>query len=208
MRHYGMEASLVLKAATLYYNWVRYAQDSTKDDLVKLSLKLAMERPITDPNETNIDTDNGGLIMTLKQEVDDMEEQERFPITRPESKSAVNTLWNNVKQFHFNLVRPPATEVETQEQKRAKTNGLVSNFQKVINEWNNYRRSYLNDDFMNELQLAKGEVDATQQPEFDERIRFWNEFIQLTDAVIEQIDAMLKDQLTGNPETPLEPTPV
>lgn len=207
MRHYGMEASLILKTCTLYYNWVRYAQDAGPyDQLKKLSQKLAMERPITNPNETNIDTDNGGLIATLKQEVDQMEEQERFPITRPESKSDVNTMTNLVRQFDFHF-KNPATE-ETQEEKQAKTNRMIADFQKVVNQWNNYRRSYLNDAFLSEMQLAKSEVDPTQQREFDDRIRFWTEFIQVTDSVIEQIDALLQDQLTGNPETPLEPTPV
>lgn len=196
----------MLRACTLYYNWVRYAQNSDPyDQLKKLSQKLAMERPIANPNETNIDTDNGGLIATLKQEVDNMDEQERFPITRPESKSAVNTLINLVKKFDLHLKTQPKDE--TKESRLARINTMIGDFQKVINEWNNYRRSYLSNDFLNEMQLAKSEASPEQQQGFDNRIRLWTKFVQLTDSVIEQINTLLKQQLS-NPSSSSETTPV
>jgi len=156
------------------------------------SNKLADPNPVANPDE-NIDT---ALIATLQQEVDNMEEQERFPITRPESKAAVRTLYNYVKQFHFDLT------------KKADINLLISEFQKVRNAWDDYRRSYLSEQFLNELELAKSEALPENQPEFDKRLLFWRAFIKEIEDTITNIEKLLRDQLVGNEETPLEPTPV
>lgn len=183
----------VLTAATIF---CKYAQDPNADtaygQLLGLSNKLADPNPVQNPDQ-NIDT---ALISTLEQEVNNMEEQEKFPITRPESKSAVRTLYNTVKQFHSNLT------------KKAELNTLVSDFQKVRNEWDNYRRSYLSEQFVNDLELSKSEAAPENVQDFTLRIEFWRAFIHEADDTILNIEQMLKDQLSGNAETPLEPTPV
>jgi hypothetical protein len=192
MPHYGMD---VLKAATIFCAHIKYAQDegdTTYTRLMGFSNKLSDPHPVVNPSE-NIDT---ALIATLEQEVNDMEEQERFPITRPESKAAVRNLYNDVKQFHFDLV------------KKADINLLISEFQKVRNGWDAYRRSYLSEQFLNELELAKGEALPENKAEFDKRLMFWRAFIKETEDTISNIEKLLKDQLAGNQETPLEPTPV
>lgn len=200
MSHYGMD---VLRAAKLFW---KYAQETgVKSQLIGLSNKLANPIPVASPDQS-IDT---SLISTLQQEVNQMDEQERFPISRSESKSAVRNLYNAVKLFHSNLVKPStATTVPTKEQNITKTNNLISDFQRVRNEWDNYRRSYLSEYFLNELQLAKSETDVSQQQEFENRFQFWKAFIKATEETITAIEKLLKDQLTGNPETPLEATPV
>jgi hypothetical protein len=192
----------ILRAATIFYI---FAQDTgPMDQLIGLSNKLANPTPVPNPDKT-IDS---SLISTLQQEVDQMETQDRFPITRAESKSAVRNLYNAVKQFHSNLVRDTGGVVLTTDENRTRMNGLNNDFQNVINQWDQYKRSYLSNDFLNELQLAKSEANPEQQQEFEKRYQFWKELIDQVDGTIGQIDKLLKDQLTGNPETPLEPTPV
>lgn len=198
-----MDIRKVLRVATAFCKCAQDANAGPMDQLVGLSNKLSDPNAVANPDKT-IDS---ALISTLQQEVDQMEEQERFPITRPESKSAVRNLYNSVKQFHTNLIKD-SSNVLTTEENRARMNGLISDFQNVINQWEQYKRSYLGNDFLNELQLAKSEATSELQQEFEDRYQFWKELIDQIDGTIELIDKILKDQLTGNPEEPLEPTPV
>lgn len=198
-----MDIRKVLRVATAFWKCAQDANAGAMDQLVGLSNKLTDPNAVQNPDKT-IDS---ALISTLQQEVDQMDEQERFPITRPESKSAVRNLYNAAKQFHNNLTKD-SSNVLTVEENRTRMNGLNADFQNVINQWEQYRRSYLGEDFLNELQLAKSEATPELQQEFEDRYQFWQALINQIDGTIEQIDKIIKDQLTGNPEDPLEPTPV
>lgn len=198
-----MDIRKVLRVATTFWKCAQDANAGSMDQLVGLSNKLTDPNAVANPDKT-IDS---ALLSTLQQEVDQMEEQERFPITRPESESAVRNLYNAAKQFHTNLTND-SSNVLGVEENRTRMNGLNADFQNVINQWEQYRRSYLSEDFLNELQLAKSEATPEVQQEFEDRHQFWQALISQIDGTIEQIDKILKDQLTGNPEEPLEPTPV
>ena len=195
-----MDILKLLEKATIFR---KYAQDpDPKAQLIGLSNKLS--NPVPAPADQTIDT---ALISTLQREVDQTDYQERFPITRPESKSAVRVLYNAVKQFHVNLTKP-VTGTPTPQENQTKTGNLIADFQRVINEWSNYKRSYLNESFLNELEAAKSTADPSQTQAFNNRLLFWRRIIKQTDETISSIDKILKDQLTGNPDVPLEATPV
>jgi hypothetical protein len=187
----------VLIAAKAFYRYAQEASATTAvsanyDQLLGLSNKLSATNPPTLLDQ-NI---RSALIATLQQEVDKMELQEQYPITRPESKSAVRNLFNVVKEFHYNLVKKTANSL------------LISNMQKVRNEWSNYRRSYLSDQFISQLELDKGKAPPERQTDFDKRILFWKALIQQIEETITDLEKLLKDQQTGNPNVPVQPTPV
>lgn len=198
-----MDMIKLLKIATIFRKYAQLAQGpDPKAQLIGLSNKLS--NPVPAPADQTIDT---ALISTLQREVDQTDYQERFPITRPESKSAVRVLYNAVKQFHVNLTKP-VTGTPTVQENKTKTGNLIADFQRVINEWSNYKRSYLNESFLTELESAKSTADPSQTQAFNNRLLLWRRIIKQIDETISNIDKILKDQLTGNPDVPLEATPV
>lgn len=185
----------VFSASRIFY---KNAQDSSAalerlEQLTAFSNKLNAPNGIQNPTAETIDT---SLLATLVQEVDNMEEQERFPITRPESKAAAKAMYDISKRFHMMLTN------------KEDVNALISQFQNVRNAWDNYRRSYLSEQFLNDLQLAKSEASSENQPEFDIRWNFWKELIDQMEGTISGIEKILKDWLTGSPDVALEPEPV
>jgi|SRR5690606_16741323 len=188
-----MDISKILKYASWYY---KLAQNSANlqawETILGLSNKLADPNGVANPTP-QIDQ---ALIATLVQEVDKMEEQERFPITRPESKSGVRNLQNDVRQYYFNLTNQKDMNVS------------IPDLQKVRNSWDNYKRSYLNENFFNELQLAKSEVPQEQQQKFEDRWLFWTKFTQQIEDTISNLEMMLKDRLVGSDDVAAQPEPV
>jgi len=217
MHHYDMD---VLTAATIFFKCAQdpgtgitdpAAAKNPKAKIIALSNMLANPNPIANPDATNIRT---AYISTLQQEVLKMTEQDTYPISRPESKSAVKVLYNQVKAFHTNLTKPiPQTLQQTSDQQRTQVNSLISDFQRVVNAWGNYSSRYLSDDFFGRLQLDKSSADQTTQQDFTNRILFWKELVKRINETVVNINKMLKDMLVGNPNnplatTPLQPTPV
>lgn len=204
MQYYDMAKLKVLQAATLYYHWVRYAQDITttglESDAVKelneLATKLFSQKPIANPTKDNLKVPNEGLIATLFQEVNAMELRDNYPISRPEAKAAVRTMVNDGRQFYTDLSN--SEDIDT----------LISEFQKIINEWTSFKTSYLSGDFLNQMELDGNSVGDDLKDDYQQRLMFWKEFIQITDATISQVYQMLQDQATGNSETELEAEPL
>jgi hypothetical protein len=197
----------VLQAATIYLSWVRYAQDTTTtttststDDAIKqlneLATKLFIQRPTQKPTKDNLRNPMEGLFATLYQEVDKMDYREEYPISRPESKSAVRTMVNDGRKFYIDLAN--SIDVST----------LLSEFQKVINEWTSFKTSYLNDSMFNQMEQDKSAASADTADDWETRRLFWKQILNIIDSVMTQVYNMLKDQSTGNSETPLESEPI
>lgn len=188
-----MDVSKVRKYASFYY---KKAQESASleawDTILGLSNKLADPNPVLVPTP-EIDQ---ALIATLVQEVNKMEEQERFPITRPESKSGARNLQNLIRPYYFNLVNLKDVNIS------------IPDLQKFRNEWDQYKRSYLNEQFFNELQLAKSEVPQEQQQEFEKRWLFWTKFTKQIEDTLSNLEVMLKDRQVGSGDVAAQPTPV
>lgn len=188
-----MDIFRIRKYAAFYY---KKAQESAS--LEAWNTILGLSNKLADPNPVQVPTPeiDQALIATLVQEVTKMEEQERFPITRPESKSGVRNLQNDVRQYYFNIVNQKDMNVS------------IPDLQKVRNEWNNYTRSYLNEQFFNELQLAKAEVPQDHQQEFENRWQFWTHFKKEIEDTISNLEVMLKDRQVGSKDVAAQPEPV
>lgn len=192
----------VLQAATIYLSWVRYAQDTTGTEstavkqLNELATKLFIQKPTQNPTKDNLRNPMEGLFATLYQEVDGMDYREEYPISRPESKSAVRTMVNDGRKFYVDL----ANSVDV--------NTLITEFQKVINEWTSFKTSYLNGDMFNQMEQDKSAASSDTADDWEKRRLFWKEILEMIDAVMSQVYNMLKDQSTGNTETQLEAEPI
>lgn len=197
----------VLQAATIYLSWVRYAQDTTTtttststDDAVKqlneLATKLFIQRPTQNPTKDNLRNPMEGLFATLYQEVDKMDYREEYSISRPESKSAVRTMVNDGRKFYIDLANHVAINI------------LLSEFQKIINEWTSFKTSYLNNAMFTQMEQDKSAASSETAGDWETRKLFWKEILNMIDSVMTQVDKMLKDQSTGNSETQLESEPI
>jgi hypothetical protein len=192
----------VLQAATIYLSWVRYAQDTTGTEstavkqLNELATKLFIQKPTQNPTKDNLRNPMEGLFATLYQEVNDMDYREEYPISRPESKNAVRTMVNDGRKFYVDL----ANSVDV--------NTLITEFQKVINEWTSFKTSYLNGDMFNQMEQDKSAASSDTADDWEKRRLFWKEILEMIDAVMSQVYNMLKDQSTGNTETQLEAEPI
>ena len=192
----------VLQAATIYLSWVRYAQNTTGTEstavkqLNELATKLFIQKPTQNPTKDNLRNPMEGLFATLYQEVNDMDYREEYPISRPESKNAVRTIVNDGRKFYVDL----ANSVDV--------NTLITEFQKVINEWTSFKTSYLNGDMFNQMEQDKSAASSDIADDWEKRRLFWKEILEMIDAVIIQVYNMLKDQSTGNTETQLEAEPI
>ncbi len=194
----------VLQAATIYLGWVRHAQEtitsSTDSIAVKqlkeLATKLFIQKPTQNPTKDNLKNPMEGLFVTLYQEVDGMDYREEYPISRPESKSAVRTMVNDGRKFYFDLA------------KSVDVNTLISDFQKVINDWESFKTSYLNNDMLNQMEQDKSAASSDTANDWENRRLFWKEIIEMIDYSMNQVNKMLKDQTTGNEETQLEAEPI
>lgn len=199
MQHYDMAKLKVLQAATIYYGWARYAQDTTTTattNLNQLATKLCSQKPTANPTKDNLKVPNEGLISTLQQEVNAMDLRDEYPISRPEAKAAVRNMVNDCRQFYVDLAN--TKEINT----------LTSEFQKIINAWTQFKTSYLSGDFLNQLELDSSKASDDKKDDWQQRLLFWREFIQITDATISQIEKLLKDIATGNSDTELEAEPL
>lgn len=192
----------VLQAATIYLRWVRYAQDTTGTEstaikqLNELATKLFIQKPTQNPTKDNLRNPMEGLFATLYQEVNDMDYREEYPISRPESKNAVRTMINDGRKFYIDLAN--LVDVNT----------LITEFQKVINEWISFKTSYLNGDMFNQMEQDKSAASSDTADDWEKRRLFWKEILEMIDAVMSQVHNMLKDQSTGNIETQLEAKPI
>jgi hypothetical protein len=206
LRHYNMD---VLTAATIYYRCVYAQAQDSKAQLIELAQMLANPTPIQNPDANNIRT---AFMSTLQQEVNNMELQDSYPITRPESKSEVRSMYNLVKTFYENLTKPTDQTLQLDSaQKKSQISNLMSDFQKVVNAWSDYSSKYF-DGLIDQLNMDKSKADQTQQQDFQNRILFWQALTQRTSKTIQDIQSLLNDQLVGNPnnplQTPLQATPV
>lgn len=190
-----MDILKVLKAATIFYKCAQEADaNSANADLIGWANKLTDPNAVTEPDKTNIDT---ALLSTLRNEVQDMETQDRYPISRPESKAAAANLFEFGKVFRENLDNAATTESITPDT-------LNIDIQKLMNAWNQYKTSYLSEDFLNELELAKNEQPTEMQQDWSDRKDFWKEIREQIDVSLSELNALIQDQLTGNAEVPLE----
>jgi hypothetical protein len=164
----------VLQAATIYLSWVRYAQDTTTtttststDDAVKqlneLATKLFIQRPTQNPTKDNLRNPMEGLFATLYQEVDKTDYREEYPISRPESKSAVIIMVNDGRQFYYDLAN--SEDLDT----------LISEFQKIINEWTSFKTSYLNDSMFTQMEEDKSNASSDLADDWETRRLFWKD---------------------------------
>jgi hypothetical protein len=198
----------ILTAATIYLRCV-YAQESAQKQMMELAGKLCGEKPAQPANSgdptsylkrENLRDPKKGLLATLYSEVNRQEYQEDFPITRPESKNAARNLVNAGREFYVNLI------------KLADANVLNSMFQKIINQWNAYKQAYLSGDLFGRMTTEKstaqqaGDSDAVKK--WDDRYYFWQDFVEMIDDQVTKIGQLIKDQLSGNSETPLQVEPV
>jgi hypothetical protein len=198
----------VLTAATIYWRCV-FAQESAQQQMLEIAGKLCGEKPAqpTNPGDStsylkreDLRDPEEGLIATLYSEVDRQEYQEDFPVTRPESKNAARNLVNAGREFYVNLT------------KLAEANELNTLFQKIVNEWNSYKQTYLSGDFFGRMNTEKstaqqsGDSDAVSK--WDDRYYFWQDLVEMIDDQITKIDKLIKDQLSGNSDTPLQVEPV
>jgi hypothetical protein len=176
----------VLEAAIIYLGWVRYAQDIvTSDNAVKqlneLATKLFIQKPTQNPTKDNLRNPTEGLIATLYQEVDSMDYREEYPISRPESKNAVRTIVNDGRRFYTDLAN--SSDIDT----------LISEFQKIQNDWVSFKNSYLNGDFFNQLEIDKGNASSDKADEWENRKLFWKEILELIDSTMSQVDKVDRD---------------
>lgn len=194
----------VLKAATIYLNWVRYAQNTSTSistnnsikQLNELATKLFIQKPIQNPTKDNLRNPMQGLFATLYQEVEGMDYREEYPISRPESKAAVRNMVNDGRKFYMDL----SNSIEL--------NTLISEFQKIMNEWTSFKTSYLNGDMFNQMEQDKSKATSETSADWEKRRLFWKEILEMIDSIMSQVFNMLKDQSSGNEETPLEAKPV
>lgn len=188
-----MDVFRIVRYASWYY---KQAQESAGtqawETILGLSNKLADPNAVPNPTP-QIDQ---ALVATLLQEVDLMDYQERFPITRPESKSGVRNLQNLVRQYYHNIVNQKDMNIS------------IPDLQNVRNQWDNFKRSYLNEDLFNELQAAKSEVPQSEQQEFENRWNFWKELSDQIEETISNLEIMLKDRQTGSEDVAAQPEPI
>lgn len=202
----------VLTAATIFYNYTKFAQtqqDYSKSKLIELATTLADPNAIQNPNANTIRT---ALISTLVQEVNNTTPRETYPITRPESKTDVRNLYGLVKVFYTNLTKSTDQTVQlSSAQMKTKLTNLISDFQKVSNAWQGYSSKYL-DGMIDQLTMDKAKAGQNQQQDYQNRILFWKEIIKRISETISNIQAELTKQLSGNPnnpeQSPLQSTPV
>ena len=206
-----------LTAATIFYKYAQVAAEGVSPSQTQL---LGFSNKLNDPNPHTPDrTIDTALLATLKQEVDKMDPdtqdpENKYPITRAESKAAANVLQGAGHQFHIDLTKAAGIDI------------LGSDIAKLRSEWDNYHRTYLSEQFLNNIQSDRskavekakaaeeaaaqnqipyrGKTSAETDREFQERWMFWKEIIEQIEGTISNIEQLIKDQQTGNAEVPLE----
>jgi hypothetical protein len=191
----------VLTAAHVY--WKCSLAQENKNELLLLSKKLCGEKPALpinpgDPTgylkREDLRDPNEGLLATLFAEVNRQEYRENFPITRDESKNAARNLLNAGREFHTHVV------------KLSDKNILNTSFEKLSSQWNAYKQSYLSNDFLGKIMSSKSESQENPKAAtgWNDRYYFWQELSNMISENIDKIGKIVKDQLSGNADNPIE----